>query len=924
MRVQTYRVLLAWILLALLPFSVTAADWGTDAGSLIRIGGSDGTVDAAGEGAFYYRGTGFASLPQQTVVESVYNLSPRFSLAPLSVVPNETVRVAYRVANHGNCITDMLLRLDAAGLASQVYLDVDNNGLYSVDDTEIGTKGAGIITATEDESVAVIVQLVVPDAGVVSSGDSLFAGLHILGNRGTGIDDTWPALFKPAADNGDSQYVPILLKVNYSDATHIALHPKGITITADDSLVLTVTAFDTVAGSQWDVRNDVAYTLSGDTVGRVTGNVYYPVSAGTTQVTALFESRLSQNILVTVLPGTLAALTLTHPRLILSADTALYYTAAGFDADGNSTFAPLTWSLSDTLVGTIDSTGFFTARGAGNTFIFVAHRHIIDTVLVTVIDDIAPETYITFEDTLYHSAAVRLIATGTDTLGHRGAPRDALTYLYQVDSDTLWHQSNDGQIVLYPLEDGVHQVLVAAVDTFDNRDTTPDTALFTVALSGYQVSAGQWQMISVPKKVTQATLTNLAGSDSALVEYLYAWDESAEHDQFNLQYVDVASDTLVSGAAYWVRTTGDITLSVADTAQCIFASQGALSLLEGWNQIGNVYAYPVNWFKSIVITATDSFSMEEAIATGVIENALHWFNGAGYAAYTQSDSGAIRPWAGYWVKAKEVCTVLVHAAPVFASTDTAAHVVYRAAYTAQNWRVRVSAKTATVEDKYNYAGVRPQAVSGDDVYDVSEPPVMSPFVSLSFVQESGQKAQSYHAQILENDSWDLTVATDLAGAPIVLSWDELDQIPGNLNLYLYDLQEGNVINLRQQDTYTFTGSSHARQFRLVCSKGMSVVPQLLPVHASILANNPNPFRDHTMITFNVPVENKALSEVVMAIYDTRGTLVKTLMQGSLAAGTYRYGWDGTAQNGMPVHGGIYICRMSTETQTCSAQLEVIR
>ncbi len=81
----------------------------------------------------------------------------------------------------------------------------------------------------------------------------------------------------------------------------------------------------------------------------------------------------------------------------------------------------------------------------------------------------------------------------------------------------------------------------------------------------------------------------------------------------------------------------------------------------------------------------------------------------------------------------------------------------------------------------------------------------------------------------------------------------------------------------------------------------------LPKAFSLGQNAPNPFNPSTTIKFAVP-EGKA-GPVTLKVYDVRGRLVRSLVDGSKEAGTYALFWDGTDGNGQNVSSGVYFYRM---------------
>ncbi len=71
-------------------------------------------------------------------------------------------------------------------------------------------------------------------------------------------------------------------------------------------------------------------------------------------------------------------------------------------------------------------------------------------------------------------------------------------------------------------------------------------------------------------------------------------------------------------------------------------------------------------------------------------------------------------------------------------------------------------------------------------------------------------------------------------------------------------------------------------------------------------NFPNPFNVETRIQFEVP----EYSPLEVAIYDLLGKRVKILASGAYARGNYFVFWDGTDENGTPLPGGVYLCRLT--------------
>ncbi len=85
-------------------------------------------------------------------------------------------------------------------------------------------------------------------------------------------------------------------------------------------------------------------------------------------------------------------------------------------------------------------------------------------------------------------------------------------------------------------------------------------------------------------------------------------------------------------------------------------------------------------------------------------------------------------------------------------------------------------------------------------------------------------------------------------------------------------------------------------------------------------NYPNPFNPETTISYSLP---KAGS-VTLKVYDILGRLVRTLTSGEQPAGNHEAVWNGRNISGIPVAGGIYICRLSAGDFTQTIKMLLLK
>lgn len=84
----------------------------------------------------------------------------------------------------------------------------------------------------------------------------------------------------------------------------------------------------------------------------------------------------------------------------------------------------------------------------------------------------------------------------------------------------------------------------------------------------------------------------------------------------------------------------------------------------------------------------------------------------------------------------------------------------------------------------------------------------------------------------------------------------------------------------------------------------------LPEVASLTGNYPNPFNPETTISYSLPED----TDVKLEVYNVRGQLVKTLVDGYQQAGERQAVWNGTDESGREVGSGVYFYKLATETQ----------
>jgi hypothetical protein len=94
----------------------------------------------------------------------------------------------------------------------------------------------------------------------------------------------------------------------------------------------------------------------------------------------------------------------------------------------------------------------------------------------------------------------------------------------------------------------------------------------------------------------------------------------------------------------------------------------------------------------------------------------------------------------------------------------------------------------------------------------------------------------------------------------------------------------------------------------------------VPQGYRLYAPYPNPFNAQTNIRYRLPRE----APVELDIYNLRGQLVRSLVQGIVPAGEHIVNWDGNDERGQMTASGLYICRLRTADLSLSEKVVLLR
>ena len=83
---------------------------------------------------------------------------------------------------------------------------------------------------------------------------------------------------------------------------------------------------------------------------------------------------------------------------------------------------------------------------------------------------------------------------------------------------------------------------------------------------------------------------------------------------------------------------------------------------------------------------------------------------------------------------------------------------------------------------------------------------------------------------------------------------------------------------------------------------------------------PNPFNPTTTVEFT----NPRAGQVIVAVYDLQGRLVRSLVSGNFERGIHEVPWDGYTDHGQRAGSGVYVARMSAAGATVGTKLMLVK
>ena len=480
------------------------------------------------------------------------------------------------------------------------------------------------------------------------------------------------------------------------------------------------------------------------------------------------------------------------------------------------------------------------------------------------------------------------------------------------------------------------------------------TGMPTVTIGDVSADAG-WRMLSLPK--ASGTVQDI--SDDTPVQGITGGDDASADPNF---YINTASDG--TGTDGWTEPTnvttawGDglgfilfffdntsngssalpVTLDISGSEP---SSDVTVTLSDTYTLVGNPFASNINLDD---ISGNDN---DAGVQDGLTSPISVWSDADGsYTTYNYGESKIVSAWQGFFLERNSSSTSEL-TIPTSAKTSSAATISIFSKMMMTNRRtieLRLDAPNGNVDiaNKFYFTEISHE---GEDGFDGGKLLPLDGSPSLAFIQEFDgeerllvQDARAYQPE--EDQTYELAILDAGVSGEYQFSWPVMDNIPSDWEITLTDLETGAVVNMQEEEFYTFDiqnpiGQLHtdplqpvtvdanavyrntvpARLKVTMSGFGLGSEDGSLPVEFALHPAYPNPFNPSTMISFDVP----ELQNVSVQIFNITGQLIETLINGNIESGKHEVIWDA---GNLP--SGIYFVQLKSGEKTITQKLTLLK
>jgi hypothetical protein len=480
---------------------------------------------------------------------------------------------------------------------------------------------------------------------------------------------------------------------------------------------------------------------------------------------------------------------------------------------------------------------------------------------------------------------------------HRGISESEWRFKEIPPSSGKEYQLKFGELGLDEIGFNYYFKLTSAFGITSNSETGythirfPDNGVDIPDLQ-FGSTASSYQIVAVPLELKGKSVAEVFEDDLGAYDKT-KWRLGHYEGKEVMEYQD-GLDKIEPGKGYWliVRKKNDINTGEGTTFPVKAEAPFSIELKTGWNQIGNPYSFNVLW-EDVVSSSKPAKVGELFIYEG---------------GYKQSD--VLPRFRGGFVYADAPLKLTF---PVMKNRGLNSQRAIEAApepLSSDNWTVNLSLFAGELEYNLGGVGMHPDADLSKDALDLAALPRFGEVaeVAVNHPEHSAKKFTRDVVPTTDGYVWEVDVTSSFMGQKHELSWDNSYWGSNEKQLWLLDRTSQQVVNMREQNSYSFVKQEQSHNFKLFYGDEQFIKQHLYPEKITTTPAFPNPFEESTTFNFTIPPALGA-SNVQLAVYNLQGQQVARPAEALFDAGFHSLSWNGSGDTGEKLRSGLYIYRL---------------
>ena len=501
----------------------------------------------------------------------------------------------------------------------------------------------------------------------------------------------------------------------------------------------------------------------------------------------------------------------------------------------------------------------------------------------------------------------------------------SVQFYYRKNGESIYQHSlisysGDSLFTVIPAEystiRGIQYYIVFSngenIITFPKDDPVNHPASIQIKIPEYtypiKPKPAVYQMISVPLSLSNLSLNEVFENNYGIYNKnawrLFRWDAVAGDYS---EYPNISSN-LQPGNAFWLINSEGKSFTLRNAFSVQADNGWTITLLPGWNQIGDPFAFPVAW---------DSIQNSDMVQSPILWNTS--------TEDYELDQSILEPWTGYWIfnpTGESVDLIVPQVeSPVLNKKNSSTN------FNNDEFIVQIKASVSSNNhDFQNFVGMLNESKSGTTKPEILKPPHVKDNLRFSITKNGKEYAQKLVPVSKEGAFWDLKINSNLDNRIVRLEFVKKSSLLKDFKIWFFDKQRMVSIPVVDDCLDLQLPKEGYGVYRLIIGKeefareNSQQIP-LFPTEFALLQNYPNPFNSTTNIMYNL----REKSQVTVEVYDILGRLIRVLINNQIQnPGVHKLMWDGKNSNSDYTSSGIYIYRIKANDFSDSKMMVMLK